>query len=75
MEKLNEQQKKPFNHAVRIGAVARADSGARIMGRKYHTATNRTQAMSIIDNVLARNNAARVNNVAGQFIVTELVMG
>ena len=64
MEKLNEQQKKPFNNAVRIGA----------MGRKYHTATNRTQAMSIIDNVLARNNAARVNNVAGQFVVTELVM-
>lgn len=75
MEKLNEIQKRPFMGSGCIGALARGHACLRILGRKYHTATNRGAAMQIVDDVLSRDNAARVKNVAGKFVITELVMG
>lgn len=75
MEKLNEQQKKPFSGHARIAAVARGDSGTRILGRKFYTAPNRDEAMIIAEGIIFRDNAARLKNIAGQFVITELVMG
>lgn len=75
MERLNEIQKRPFLGAGSIGAMARSHSGIRVVGRKYHTASNRGAAMEIVSNVLSRENAVSMKNVAGEFVITELVMG
>jgi len=74
MESQSEKIKRSFVGSRCLGAVAGGYSMARIKRVQSFTATTRSAALVHVDAILERGNYARMKNVAGEFVVSEVVL-
>ena len=74
MEKNNESSRKNLLRAVIDSLASRHALGGRFMGRLYYESNTHSGAMIYADLILNRGNAVQVKNVAGKFLITELVL-
>lgn len=74
MESQSENQKRLFLGSRRVGAVASNYTMARIKRLQSFTASTRGAALVHVDAILERGNYARMKNVAGEFVVSEVVL-
>lgn len=74
MESKSEKRKRSFIDCRRVGAVASGYSVARIKRIQSFTAKTRNAAIVHVDAILERGNYARMKNIAGEFVVSEVVV-
>lgn len=74
MENKSEKVKRLSVSSRCVGALAGGYSMVRIKRVQSFTAQTRGAALVHVDAILERGNYARMKNVAGEFIVSEVVM-
>ncbi|HCS65475.1 MAG TPA: hypothetical protein DIW64_16200 [Cellvibrio sp.] len=74
MESKSEKAKRLSISGRCVGAMAGGYTMARIKRLQSYTATTRAAGMTHVEAILERGNCARMKNVAGSFIVSEVVL-
>lgn len=74
MESNNEQVQRSAVNGRRVGALAGGYTMARVKRLQSYTAATRAAAIVHVDAILERGNYARMKNVAGSFVVSEVVL-